>query len=179
MKQRIHLFGASGSGTTTIAKGVCDAIRYKHFDSDDYFWLPTGDPFTMERPRDDCLDLLKSDLLHNTQWVLSGSLTGWGDALVSLFDLVVFVYVPQDVRLERLQKREFERYDERVLSGGNRCEDSQAFLEWAAAYDAGTRNGRSLAKHERWLDDVACSVLRINNHSLEDSVHAVLKAIQQ
>jgi cytidylate kinase len=31
--------------------------------------------------------------------VLSGSLAGWGDALTLSFDLVVFLYVPMEVRL--------------------------------------------------------------------------------
>ena len=85
--------------------------------------------------------------------------------------LVVFVYVPQDVRLERLKKREAERY------GDSRYEETRDFLEWAAAYDAGTRNGRSLPRHEAWLENVECPVLRIGNDFLEDSVKAVMNAL--
>jgi 2-phosphoglycerate kinase len=35
MQQHIHIFGASGSGTTSIAQGICKKIGYQHFDSDD------------------------------------------------------------------------------------------------------------------------------------------------
>ena len=34
MKKHIHIFGASGSGTTTIAKAVSERLGYAHFDSD-------------------------------------------------------------------------------------------------------------------------------------------------
>ena len=40
MKKHIHIFGASGSGTTTISQKVCGHTGYSHFDSDSYFWLP-------------------------------------------------------------------------------------------------------------------------------------------
>lgn len=177
MKRRIHIFGASGSGTTSIAKSVCDSIKYSHFDSDNYFWLPTSDHFTVERPQEERIPLMENDLSNYDSWILSGSLTGWGDALIPFFDLVVFVYVPQEIRMERLKKREYERYGDDILSGGKRHEGNKVFLEWAASYDTGTRSGRSLSKHEKWLEQVECQVIRIRNDSFDDSVSAVMKAI--
>jgi adenylate kinase family enzyme len=179
MKQRIHIFGASGSGTTTIARGVCEKTGYRHFDSDNYFWAPSDEPYTIERPRDECLRLMEHDLRSSEQWVLSGSLAGWGDVFIPLFDLAVFVYVPQDIRLDRLEKREYERYGEEALQGGARYESTRAFLEWAAAYDAGTHNGRSLAKHEKWLEAIKCHSMRITNISLDESINAVVKEIKK
>lgn len=181
MKQKthIHIFGGSGSGTTTIAKGVCDILGYEHLDSDSYFWLPTDDPFTVERPNDECMTLMQDALFKTPKWILSGSVAGWGDILISYFDLIVFVYVPQDIRLKRLKKREYERYGNKILPGGAKYEDSKKFLEWAAAYDAGTRNGRSLPKHEAWLSKIECPVLKIINDNLEVSIKTVLDAIQK
>jgi hypothetical protein len=34
--------------------------------------------------------------------VVSGSLCGWGDGVIPLFELVVFLWVPQEVRMVRL-----------------------------------------------------------------------------
>lgn len=177
MKQKLHIFGASGSGTTTIAKIIRDRLGHEHFDSDNYFWQNTKDPFTVERQRDECLQLMKDEIGHCNKWVLSGSLSGWGEELFTYFDLVVFVYVPKEIRLERLKKREYERYGERVLPGGNRYEQSNSFLEWAMAYDNGTRNGRSLPKHEALLRTVECPVIRIENIYLEESVKSVVNAV--
>jgi len=179
VKRHIHIFGASGSGTTAIAGVVCGKTGYRHFDADDYFWLPTENPFTAERPRETCLALLGNDLSSCGAWVLSGSLSGWSDVFMPLFDLVVFVYVPQEIRLERLKKREQERYGKRTLPGGDRYGETKAFLEWAAAYDSGTRNGRSLPRHNAWLEKITCPVLKITNDSLEDSVNTVLEAIEE
>lgn len=178
VKQRIHIFGASGSGTTTIAKAVCDKLGYVHFDSDNYFWQHTENPFTIEKPKDECLHLMINDLSNNNKWILSGSIANWGNILIPYFELVVFVYVPQDIRIERLKKRELERYGDKVLPGGVRHDESKSFLEWAASYEDGTMEGRTLQKHEIWLAQIKCTTLKIINNSLDDSVTAVLNTIQ-
>lgn len=177
MKKQIHIWGAAGSGTTTIAKAVCGKLHYKHFDSDDYFWLQTEKPFTVERPREECLQRMEHDLSSCDEWILSGSLTNWGNRLIPFFDLVVFVYVPQEIRMKRIREREYERYGDSVLAGGERHEACEAFLQWAQAYDSGTRNGRSLQQHEAWLKEMKCPVLKIINNEFEDSVCQVMGAI--
>lgn len=65
MKKRIHIFGASGSGTTSIGKAVCNKLGYKHFDSDNYLWLPTEEPFTVIRSSDEYINLMGKDLSAN------------------------------------------------------------------------------------------------------------------
>ena len=131
----------------------------------------------MERDREECRCIIHNDLQSHNQWILSGSITGWGEMLLPLFDLVVFVYVPQDIRIERLKKRENERYGDRMLIGGDRYQKSLDFIEWAEAYDLGARNGRSLQKHEAWLKKVTCPVIRVDNYNLEDSIQKVINAI--
>lgn len=37
MKNVIHIFGASGSGTTTLVKKICEELGYTLMDTDDYF----------------------------------------------------------------------------------------------------------------------------------------------
>jgi len=177
MKKHIHIFGASGSGTTTIAKLISEKLRIKHFDSDDYFWMKTKEPFTVQRDREECLDLLEADLSSCDEWILSGSVVGWGNQLHSKFDLVIFVYVPREIRLERLEKREYRRYGADILAGGSKYESSQAFLNWAATYDENPVIGRSLEKHEKWLQEIECPVLRIENINLEKNVDLVLNEI--
>ena len=171
MKNRIHIFGASGSGTSTIAKLVSERLNYTHFDTDSYYWYKTDTPFTESRPIPERLQLMNADLTTHDKWILSGSLDGWGNPLVPLFELVVYVYVPPDIRVERLKKRELERY-------GSISESSKEFIDWAAAYDLGTRTGRSLPRHEQWMAGLGCKLIKIVNNSLDESVQTVLDAIR-
>ena len=179
MKSRIHIFGASGSGTTTIAKAICEKLGYKHFDTDYYYWRQTEIPFTETRLVEERLQLMNADLTSHDKWVLSGSLDGWGNPLIPLFELVVFVYVPQDARIERIIKREYERYGKEVLPGGNRYESAKEFIEWAKGYDSGLLTGRSLPRHEKWMAGISCKIIKINNLSLEDSINTVINAIKE
>jgi adenylate kinase family enzyme len=76
MIHRIHILGASGSGTSTLGRALAGRLQYPHFDTDDYFWLPTDPPFTHRRERTERAQLLMGDLTAHEAWVVSGSLCG-------------------------------------------------------------------------------------------------------
>ena len=160
---RIHLMGASGSGVTTLGRTLADRLALPHHDSDDYFWLPTAPPYQTLRPIPDRLRLIREMFLPRCDWVLSGSVTGWGEELVAHFDLVVFVITPRDVRLKRIRAREAAHFGaDAVAPGGWRHEETEAFIEWASHYEAGDREGRNLAKHEAWVANLPCPVVRVD-----------------
>jgi hypothetical protein len=95
-------------------------------------------------------------------WVLSGSLLGWGEALIPSFDSVIFMTLEPSSRLSRLRRREQLRYGSRVEPGGDREAALVNFLEWAAGYDDPEFIGRSLTSHESWLAELPCPVLRVD-----------------
>ena len=161
--RRIHLMGASGSGVTTLGRAVANRLALPHHDSDDYFWLPTAPPYQTTRPAAERLRLMHEMFLPRLDWVLSGSVTGWGEELVPFFDLVVFVVAPRELRMRRLQAREATHFGAAAVApGGWRHEETESFVEWASHYEAGDREGRSLAKHEAWLAGLPCPVVRVD-----------------
>jgi adenylate kinase family enzyme len=160
-RRRIHILGASGSGTTTLGKALASRMSAAHFDTDNFYWLPTDPPFRTARPREERIGLLGEALSGKESWVLSGSLFGWGDVFIPQFDRVVFLYVPPEVRMARLEAREQERYGARAAPGGDMHPASTAFLAWAAGYDSGEGPERSLARHRAWLATLPCPVLEI------------------
>jgi len=162
---RIHIMGASGSGVTTLGRALADALAIPHHDTDDYFWRPTALPYRETRPVADRLRLMEEMFLGGPGWVLSGSLEGWGDPIIPLLDLVVFLTVPTDVRLKRLRDREARHFGTDAVSpGGWRHVETEEFIDWASHYDDGTREGRSLPRHEAWLETVTCPVLRADGN---------------
>jgi adenylate kinase family enzyme len=162
-RHRIHLMGASGSGVTTLGRALAGRLALPHHDCDDYFWLPTAPPYQTTRPAIDRLHLMREIFLPRLDWVLSGTVTGWGDELVPLFDLVVFVVTPRELRLKRLRAREATHFGtDAVAPGGCRHKETEAFIEWTAHYEEGDREGRSLAKHEAWVAGLPCPVVRVD-----------------
>ncbi len=56
---KIHITGASGSGTTTLGRALAHLANVDHFDTDDYFWEPSDPPFSRPRLRDERIRLLQ------------------------------------------------------------------------------------------------------------------------
>lgn len=180
-KPVIHLFGASGSGTTTLGRAISEAMGYAHLDTDDYFWLPTDPKFTTKRPIPERLAMMTADMdAAEKGAVISGSLTGWGDVLIPRFTLAVRVVTATEVRIERLRQREYAHFGERIREGGDMHANHEEFLAWAAQYDTGDITMRSKACHDAWQATLPCPVVTVNGaDTLESSVRKVLNALSE
>jgi hypothetical protein len=120
------------------------------------------------------------DLTAHDAWVLSGSLCGWGDVAIPLFELVVFLWIPPDIRMARLRRREHKRFGERILPGGDMYEQSQAFLAWAASYDDGDLDIRSRRLHEQWLSTLSCPILCFEGeYSIAEQIAVLMAEIER
>ncbi len=160
---RIHIVGASGSGTSALGAALANSLSCPHVDADALFWLPTDPPFTERRDRDERQALLLQSLPATGRWIFSGSATGWSAPVEAIFDLIVFLTLDHSTRMDRLRRREFERYGDRITGTGDMAEASAAFLSWAQAYDTAGPEQRSLVAHEQWLTSQTAPVLRLDS----------------
>jgi adenylate kinase family enzyme len=176
---RIHVVGASGSGTTTLAGALAARLGAAQLDTDNFFWLPTDPPFEKIRERGERQAMLGAALDRHPAWVLSGSLCGWGDMFIPRFELVVFLWLAPEIRLARLRARELERYGDAVAPGGARHKASQEFIAWAAGYDERLDiPERCLKLHEQWLAALPCAVVRITDTGgVGEHAELVLRAL--
>jgi len=158
---RVHVFGASGSGTTTLGRRLATAIGARHLDTDAYYWIATDPPFTTKRAPAERIAAIERDVADGADWVLSGSISDWGDPLIPRFTLAVFLHLDPEVRMARLAERERVRYGPRILAGGDLHAHHVAFMDWARSYDHARAPVRSLDLHERWMARLPCPVLRL------------------
>ncbi|MDR7857860.1 AAA family ATPase [Tissierella sp.] len=180
MINRIHILGASGSGTSTLGKALSEKLNYWHFDTDNYFWKPTNPPFQEKRILEERQEILGRDLTKHKNWILSGSLCGWGDIFIPYFDLVVFLWIPKELRITMLIEREKSRHGEKIELKGNVYKQYKEFIEWASQYDDGDLNMRSKKLHEKWLNDLPCKILKLEGEfELEDNIDRVLEIIKE
>lgn len=75
---RIHITGASGSGTTTLGAAAADKLGAKHLDVDDFAWAHTEPPFMVRNEPEARSRMFMSAIDGIERWVLSGSLLRWG-----------------------------------------------------------------------------------------------------
>lgn len=178
---RVHITGASGSGTTTLGVALAERLAIPHFDTDDFYWEPTDPGYVIPRRMPERLARLRDELDAEPGWVLSGSLCGWGDPIIPRLDLVVFLYVATGLRMARLRERELLEYGEEALAPGGRLYGNHvSFLHYAASYDEGDLHMRSRARHEAWLADLPCRVLRFEGEiPTEKQVAGVIDALEE
>ena len=134
--------GGPGSGTSTLAEALAGRMAATWVEADDYYWKPSDPPFQYKYGTAERAQRLLEALARAERAVVAGSVMGWGDAVETAFDRIIFICTDPATRMARLQARERQRY------GGAR----PGFLEWAAGYDGGDRPGRTLARHRAWLD---------------------------
>lgn len=163
MAERIHLFGAAGSGTTTLGAALSKRLDIPFLDTDTYYWQPTDPPFSEKRSPAERVAMIEREIASHDAWVLSGSLCNWGGPLLHHFTLAVFLSLPHTLRMERLRARERARYGNRITPGGDMHEAHQAFMTWASGYDTGKAPLRSLDLHERWMRQLGCPILRLDS----------------
>ena len=113
---KILIFGASGSGTTTLGNEIEKRTDFKHLDADDYYWKKTNPPFQEKTPLIERNENLKADFKKFENVVVSGSMVSWGKEWETAFDLAIFIQLENTERMERLKKRETQRYGEKLLT---------------------------------------------------------------
>lgn len=177
---KIHIFGASGSGVTTTGKILSEKLSLTYFDSDSYFWETTETPFTVKRNPDERNASIKTDLNNAKNWILGGSTFGWGENVFPDFDLVVFLWIPPTIRIERLKKRELERYGNIIYTDPARIKQFEDFIEWATDYDNHTGiAGRNFNAHEKWLKTIPFPILKISgDFTIEERIALILEKIK-
>ena len=176
MNRRLHILGAPGSGTTTLGQALAARLSITFFDTDQFYWENWPIDFLKKREPEARERLLESTLSIERDWVLAGSIDGWNNSFEQNFSSVIFLYLEPTQRMQRLRQRETDRFGEVAIApGGSQHERATCFLDWAVHYDDGTREGRSLPRHEAWLKNLSCPILRISSaEPVQDLVQSAL-----
>jgi len=173
---KLLIFGASGSGTTTLGKAIAKELNGTHLDADDYYWKKTVPPFQEKIPLKERHTQLKNDFQKDIRVVISGSLVSWSTYWTTAFDLAIFLHIPSETRMERLRLREVERYGELLKTDTKTIADSRAFLDWAKQYDDPNFEGRGITQHTDYMERLSCHTLKINSTGSVREHLALVKA---
>lgn len=159
---RIHIFGPSGAGTSTVGRALATALASQHFDTDDFYWMPTDPPFRVKRSVPERLALMQQVFLPRRDWILSGSIDSWSAGIAERFTLAVFLDLDTDTRIARLREREERRLRLAKVGKGPERNEIDAFLDWAAGYEDGLLPGRNRTRHRAWAEQLECTVIDLD-----------------
>lgn len=174
MLNRVAITGASGCGVTTLGAALAERLGAVPIDTDDHYWVATDPPYQVKRDIPERLAGIAAEQALSGRWVLSGTLDGWAAPAIREAELIVFLEVPTDVRMERLRRRERARFGDSLLPGGAMHDTHREFIEWAAHYEDGTQPGRSRPRHEKWLAGLGTPVLRLDGTRPTDALASAI-----
>ena len=175
MARGIIIFGPAGSGKTTLGKRVAEKLKYPYFDIDDYIWkMDVEKPFSVMYSRTEKIDRLMNDISKGDNFVMAGSMDSFNAPFVPLFDLAVHITASVEVRIQRIHKREYEIFGNRILIGGDLYEEHKQFLNNSAKYDEDDASP-SMKVHETWAKILPCKVIKISGEAaLENSTKLIV-----
>jgi len=75
----------------------------------------------------------------------------WGESVEHSIDRIILLWIPPEIRLQRLRQREIQRHGK----------VDEEFIAWAGRYDTGDLSVRSRALHKKWMATMRCPILRL------------------
>ena len=177
---KLNILGASGTGVTTLGKRLSSELNITYFDSDDFFWENSKIPYSVKQnPKNRDKNILEK-LNETEKWILGGSVINWSSEIHNQFDTIIFLHIPQKVRLERLRIREYERYGEIIKTDSFWKNRYDNFIKWAKDYDdvKGIAN-RNIKTHKKWLDKHKSKVINLKGDlSTDERIKIILNEIK-
>ena len=167
MNGGVMIVGLNGAGKTTLGRALADAMGFFRMDVEDYYFLPSENPYAVSRTKDEVRRLMFADIQRHERFVLSSVNGNWGDAIVSRVAAVIMLQAPREMRLARIDRRSSERFGRRVEPGGDMFEQERRFRDIAAA--------RSEGPIEDWIGTLSVPVLRLDaRRPVAESLTAVV-----
>lgn len=168
MSKGIIVFGLNGSGKSTLGKELASVLKYKHMDIEDYFFIESDIPYTKQRTTQEYLRLMLEDIKKHDKFVLSAVKGDFGADISSLYKLGVFIDVPYDIRIKRVEQRSIDKFGDRVKVGGDMYESEKEFLEFVKS--------RNIENVEKWSDTLDCTIIRVDGtNDIRDNVKLIQK----
>jgi adenylate kinase family enzyme len=173
---KINILGASGSGVTTLGLSLSKSLDITYLDSDDYFWEKSEEPFTIRKNKNQRNELIKNKISELDNFIIGGSIIDWGEKVFPKFDLIIFLWIPNENRIERLKKREINKYGIKILNETKRKDKFSQFIKWANDYDycEGIAN-RNIKSHENWLKQQKGKILELRENLTNEERIIIIK----
>ena len=148
------VFGANGSGKTTLGRELARILNFKRMDVEDYYFNESEIPYANSRSRDEVINLMLADIEKYGSFVISAVNGDFGDKITLFYKLGVYLSAPLELRLERVKRRAYQQYGDRVLKGGDMYEQEQKFFDFVA--------NRDLSGIDEWAETLTCPVIRVD-----------------
>lgn len=160
---KIQVIGASGTGKSTLCKYISEKTGIYWIDTDKYLWKDSS--FTENHLVEERFKMYNDDIANHQDYVVSGSVHSWNPEGFNDRELLVLLILDEEIRMKRIYDREFARFGERMLPGGDHYHLTCEFLDWCRTYLTEDENAvNSLASHMLRLKEASCKTLVLDGN---------------
>jgi hypothetical protein len=164
---KIQVIGASGTGKSTLCKYISEKTGAYWIDTDKYLWKDHF--FTEIYPVEERFKMYHDEITSHQNYVVSGSVYSWNPKGFNDRELLVLMTLDEDIRMKRIYNREFSRFGERILPGGDHYQLTCEFLDWCKTYLTADEHAVcSFASHRLRLKEANCKTLILDGNQPVD-----------
>ena len=168
----IQICGLNGSGKSTLGKALAERIGF-HFIDNEYLFFAgrqVNEPYTNPRSQEEAERFLMNEVSEYPNFIFAAVKGDYGNEIIPMYNYVIVIDVPKEIRSRRVRNRSFQKFGERMLSGGDLYEQEEAFIKMAES--------RKDEYVESWLRSLKCPVIRVDGtKSIDENVEHIVKAI--
>lgn len=127
MPEGILITGLNGCGKSTVCRLLAEKLNYFSMDVENYYFIKSDTPYSKFHTLEETQRLMECDIEKHKKFILATVNCNWGEKINSAFKLAVVLKAPLEIRMERIKMREYKKFGDRVLDGGDLYGSQQKF----------------------------------------------------
>ena len=170
----ILICGLNGTGKSTLGKALAEMLQFYFIDHEDLYFPEMGldDRYASPHTREEAETRLFSEIQAHENFIFASVKGDYGEAVYPFFQYAVYLQVPKEIRLQRVENRSYQQFGNRMDSGGDLHDQEERFFQFVAS--------RAENTVEEWLPCLNCPIIRIDGTKpIEENVHLILEPIER
>ena len=170
----IQICGLNGCGKSTLGKALAERMNFHFIDIENLYFSRTNidEPYTNPKSRTEVEKLLAEEISKHPDFVFAAVKGDYGNDIIPLYDYIVVIDVPKDIRSQRVRNRSYQKFGNRILVGGDLHSQEEAFFQMVDS-----RNDDYIAN---WLQKVSSPIISVDGtKTVEDNVEYILRLIDR
>ena len=166
----IQICGLNGCGKSTLGKALAKELDFCFIDNENLYFTRTDakKPYTNPKSRDEVERLLMDEVYEHRDFVFAAVKGDYGAEIIPLYNYVVLIEVPKEIRLQRVRSRSFQKFGNRILPDGDLYEQEEAFFQMVAS--------REEDYVEKWVQTLNCPVIKVDGAKpVEENIEFLIR----